>query len=766
MIHSDLLAPTLHTLSTDQTILNDDDSYARWIHQLPNPHRNFLSRAILDGWNLYDPVSEFKRMGIPDASWRLTNINADYEVCSTYPAIFAVPTCLDDHRIVMAAQFRSRNRLPAFSWRHPMNRCCLCRSSQPLVGLSQNRSLDDEQLLEAINLSSKTATSNDPPHEDTNPMKRKSQLGSQPLIIVDARPKINAQANQAAGKGYEIGKGYENCRVLFMGIANIHVMRKSIDMLEELCSSSTAEDPNWFKNIETTGWLQHVSRVLTASIRIVHCISFEEYSVLVHCSDGWDRTAQLTSLPMLMMDPFYRTYKGFMILVEKEWFSFGHKFADRLGWTEGGWGDAERSPVFHQFLDCVHQCLLQNPDIFEFNQEMLLFIGKHVLSGWFGNAFANSELERLGLWETTVSIWTFLDLNKCTFVNPSYQPLEAPYWIPNTSIKCLEVWELWFLKWSNDVWDLMWTKKNEDFSERHDNPSVWMDDNMTHTCCDCQKPFNFIRRRHHCRACGRIFCESCVKQTRILPNISETIPVRCCQDCSNQMTLTSDDQEFDPKSRDRDNSIFSKNSIAVFFGKKPSNEDIVLEDQPNRELAPSVSSSVPNNQNHVNERDSESLFGHLIEENESITLYPNPTQVASIKIDSAAAFANRPHHPPHDPKPIDHLLPINHRPFESLEYSDSSSEVDELSDSPNRSDSLNLLERMSDDEDRSDRQNKPSESQSKSTKEHNHRTKSKKINTAQKKDGVKSLSQRHKTSSQNNRSRSPSTSPPRATRSK
>jgi len=31
--------------------------------------------------------------------------------------------------------------------------------------------------------------------------------------------------------------------------------------------------------------------------------------VLVHCSDGWDRTPQIVSLAQLMIDPFYRTVK-------------------------------------------------------------------------------------------------------------------------------------------------------------------------------------------------------------------------------------------------------------------------------------------------------------------------------------------------------------------------------------------------------------------------------------------------------------------------
>lgn len=43
---------------------------------------------------------------------------------------------------------------------------------------------------------------------------------------MDARPKINAVANQAKGGGYEDIEHYQNTELVFLDIANIHVMRE------------------------------------------------------------------------------------------------------------------------------------------------------------------------------------------------------------------------------------------------------------------------------------------------------------------------------------------------------------------------------------------------------------------------------------------------------------------------------------------------------------------------------------------------------------
>lgn len=50
---------------------------------------------------------------------------------------------------------------------------------------------------------------------------------------------------------------------------------------------------------------------------IARCLKLQLGNVLVHCSDGWDRTSQLTSLSQLMMDPYYRTMEGFKVCVSQ-----------------------------------------------------------------------------------------------------------------------------------------------------------------------------------------------------------------------------------------------------------------------------------------------------------------------------------------------------------------------------------------------------------------------------------------------------------------
>jgi hypothetical protein len=61
------------------------------------------------------------------------------------------------------------------------------------------------------------------------------------------------------------------------------------------------------------------------------------------------------ALAELQIDPYFRTKRGFAILIEKEWLSHGHKFEERIGHRGRGEKEKERSPIFFQWLECVYQ---------------------------------------------------------------------------------------------------------------------------------------------------------------------------------------------------------------------------------------------------------------------------------------------------------------------------------------------------------------------------------------------------------------------------
>jgi hypothetical protein len=230
---------------------------------------------------------------------------------------------------------------------------------------------------------------------------------------------------------------------------------------------------------------------------------------------------------MLMMDGYYRTLKGFIVLIEKEWLSFGHKFGDRQGWTGDGFADEERSPIFAQFLDCVHQFLVQMPDAFEFNEQLLLFLVQHLYSGWFGNFLFNSEYELKFhvSHKSLLSIWTVVLGNRAQFRNPHYRPRESPV-VPVVSKSKLVIWSGWFLTWQDKIWNASWIETNQ--------LDVKVEARVIDgkTCFKCEAVFTFTRRKHHCRCCGQIFCYDCCHARRIVPAVSSVYRSRCCNECA------------------------------------------------------------------------------------------------------------------------------------------------------------------------------------------------------------------------------------------
>lgn len=384
------------------------------------------------GWDMHDTRSEFLRMGVPNDQWVLSNINIEYEICDTYPKHIFVPTYATTPVLYGSSKFRSRGRLPVLSYYHIRNQASICRCSQPLSGFSA-RCVEDEQMLHAI--------------LRANP---KSNF----MYVVDTRPKINAMANKAAGKGYENENFYSDIKFQFLGIENIHVMRNSLQKLIDVCELKNPSMNAFLSGIESCGWLKHIRALLETSVFIAKAV-IEGISVLVHCSDGWDRTAQTCSLSCIMLDPYYRTIQGFMALIEKEWLSFGHKFTDRCGYINSV-DSKETSPVFTQFLEGVWQIMKQFPCAFQFNERFLLTLHDHVFSCQFGTFIGNCEKDRLDLKLSTrtFSLWGFLTKHMTEFVNPLFKKeyeIMQPVILPETSPQSVKFWKGMYNRFENGI---------------------------------------------------------------------------------------------------------------------------------------------------------------------------------------------------------------------------------------------------------------------------------------------------------------------------
>jgi len=75
--------------------------------------------------------------------------------------------------------------------------------------------------------------------------------------------------------------------------------------------------------------------------------------------------------------------------------------------------------------------------------------------------------------------------------------------------------------------DLSW----EQIEERDANMTLWVPDHAVTHCAGCDCEFWMVRRKHHCRNCGRVFCSDCTNYFTAVPHQHLDVPVRVCRQC-------------------------------------------------------------------------------------------------------------------------------------------------------------------------------------------------------------------------------------------
>nr|KAF6497565.1 SET binding factor 1 [Rousettus aegyptiacus] len=446
--------------------------------------------------------------------FRISPVNRMYAICRSYPGLLIVPQSVQDNALQRVSRCYRQNRFPVVCWRSGRSRAVLLRSgglhgkgvvglfkaqNAPSPGQSQadSSSLEQEKYLQAVvssmprladssgrNTLSGFSSAHMGGHGKWGSVRASGRSGGlsgdvgsrlagrdmlappqangappDPGFLRPQRAALYIIGDKAQLKGVRPDP-LQQWELVPIEVFEARQVKASFKKLLKACvpgCPTTEPGPaSFLRSLEDSEWLTQIHKLLQVSVLVVELLDSGS-SVLVSLEDGWDITTQVVSLVQLLSDPFYRTLEGFRLLVEKEWLSFGHRFSHRGSHTLAGQSGGF-TPVFLQFLDCVHQVHVQFPMEFEFSPFYLKFLGYHHVSRRFRTFLLDSDYERIELGllyeekgerrgpQVCRSVWEYVDrLSKRTpvFYNYMYAPEDAEVLRPYSNVSNLKVWDFY-----------------------------------------------------------------------------------------------------------------------------------------------------------------------------------------------------------------------------------------------------------------------------------------------------------------------------------
>ncbi|CAF1075055.1 unnamed protein product [Adineta steineri] len=102
-------------------------------------------------------------------------------------------------------------------------------------------------------------------------------------------------------------------------------------------------------------------------------------------------------------------------------------------------------------------------------------------------------------------------------------------------------------------------------------PSYWIPNKDVIACSSCKLLFGSEFSKHHCRACGHVFCDTCTTYRRIVPWIDTENTVRVCNNCNDNpksrapsytLPLSETNKQFSQKSSENGSSGDSGSTVS------------------------------------------------------------------------------------------------------------------------------------------------------------------------------------------------------------
>jgi len=201
------------------------------------------------------------------------------------------------------------------------------------------------------------------------------------------------------------------CEMKYADLKVEDLSRKYRSLIDQ-CAENVPVDAYTIDSVRKLGWTKILDQAISHSFDVVNALSSGRSVLVQSGGSGFETDAVIASLAQIILDPYYRTFDGFCVLLDKEWILQGYKFNSP---------SHEPFAVLYLFLNCVWELMQLHPLSFGFTEDLLIFFLDNVHSKQFSTFIYDNEKERSAKANGTASLFVFLmnTSNQERFINES-----------------------------------------------------------------------------------------------------------------------------------------------------------------------------------------------------------------------------------------------------------------------------------------------------------------------------------------------------------